>query len=451
MFFCAVSREDFLGIMQGDRVPLHGVREREYLDEARFGGDMTLLWPEAPDSDIFPSAVVLRKNEVRDFLAWVATYMTSLRPFTAFCRVADIEAARNFTRPDRHRFPRGLYSALLGLVLSETAAYIDEPGTGKNLTLKACTATYSYAMSKSLCLGVEENGYDEVASAWLRTRELTHQQKLRVPLEELLRPWKVVLALANGKDSFFAPIVQDLPSEIVRICFDLYHERATSRSSWDALGGQFPGVADLATRSEGTREQRVVQLEKAMQNLVEMKDQTTSSFLAGYLVSQIAPGTLDHFGLLKRYAHSNPSTYLWYGLCAGLHQPNNLTNFSDGLGRRILREVLRPENFLDKPKCDIALQELELLQGIQAFRTATTGQLDVEIEPCVVTSVRMERHLKSSTKPELTSNSNVSVDLIDTIRELDMLSDRVSRTREKLASIAGSPPRKVRKKYLPRP
>jgi len=450
MFLAEMKRAEFLGIVQGERVSPRGIREREFVDDEGFNGDMLLVWPDRPEPDLFPSAVILREGDVRDFLAWVATYVTGFRPFTAFCRVTDIQTAARFTRRHGRRLPRELQSVCLGMILGEAAAYIGETGTGKGLSVKACSATYSYVLAKSLWLGANKFGVESVGAAWNRTRDITHQNRLRIPVGELQRAWSVVGELARSEEMAYVPPLRGLPSGILEVCFDLYHKGVASRNSLEDLGHGSRNLLDLIPRSNDTREGRVIALEIALQNLSHVKEETTAAFLAGFLVSQVAPGTMEHLGLLKRWAQSLPSAYVWYGLCAALQRPNNLVGFGDGLGRRMLREVVRNEQFLDEPKCDIALQELELVpndQWLPEFRSMTaSGQLDVELEPCVVTSVRLERHVESGSNVELFPSQISSTELLDTVRELDMIADRVARTRDKLNQIAGGPLKKSRKR-----
>src|SRR5271154_4487883 len=98
MFLAEMKRAEFLGIVQGERVSPRGIRGREFVDDEGLNGDMLLVLPDRPGPDLFPPAVSLREGDVRDLLASVATYVTGFSPFTAFCRVTDIQPAARFTR-----------------------------------------------------------------------------------------------------------------------------------------------------------------------------------------------------------------------------------------------------------------------------------------------------------------------------------------------------------------
>ena len=442
MFAAGTTREEFLGIVQGEKLSSNLFHQRDRID-AGFSGDMLLLWAEEPREELFPSAVVLRRGEVRDFLAWAATYLTSLRPFTAFCRVSDLETAVDFTRRRERRAPRDLQSALVGVILGEAAAQ-GEVETARDLTVRNCLTTCSYVIAKSLWLGTNESGLDQAGSAWVRAREITRQPRFRAPFSELRSIRRVVATIFEGSKHSYMQAPNDLPPGIFDLCLSLYHGAVPDQSLLERLGREFQTMFELVPRVQDTREQRVVMLESALQGLSQVKEGRKAAFIAGYFVSQIAPGTMDHLGLLKRVARSLPSAYIWYGLCAALQQPNNLANFGNGLGRRILREIIRAEDFLDKPKCDVALQELEMLKGDlwpSGLKTTVLGQMDIEISPCVVTSMDLEG--RAENVGELFPSQ---IELFETIKELDVILDRVARTRERLNQAVGGQSRKVRKR-----
>lgn len=71
----------------------------------------------------------------------------------------------------------------------------------------------------------------------------------------------------------------------------------------------------------------------------------------------------------------------------------SVTDYGNGLGLLINRELGRPSNWLDRPNCDIAFSEMtNLLRnhegGRLGIRTLTTGYLKVEILPLITTSVK---------------------------------------------------------------
>jgi hypothetical protein len=450
MFVAEASREEFLGIAQGEKVRLHGARENVRLKQRLLKQGMLLLWDTSPDEVPFPSVVVVNEEDIKDFLAWVGTYLQTFKPFTAFCRVSNIETATRLTERKIPKIRWELQLALLGLVLSETAAYVGESGKGKMMTLKACTATCSYAASKMLWVGGDVVELERAIHGWQAARELTLQQQLQIPLRDLLAVWSVIWRLAQRDSGAFSAVgeIAQVRPAIIDICMQLYETGTASPWMLERSGIQLPlGEGQAWTRQ--TREERVVLLDSIFQRLPSIDDPITASFIAGYMLSQVAPGTIDHVGLLKRLGRSYPAAYLWYGLCAGLQRPNSLIDYSEGLGRRVLQEATRHENFLDKPKCDISIEELSLLRSAPSdhfdFKVANSAYLDVEIAPCVVSSLKTSNR---EVVPEVLFDEKLiqRPEFLDVLAELDDALYRVSRIRERMSRLLGAQPNRSRKR-----
>src|SRR5260370_9656370 len=141
---------------------------------------------------------------------------------------------------------------------------------------------------------------------------------------------------------------------------------------------------------EDTREERIQYLEASLGVLKVSQDRVTSSFGAGLLMSQVAPGTLDHFKIIQPLSSDLPLAFMWYGVFAGLHEKTTILNYGDGIGRRIVRELIRPEDFLERPNCDIAVAELEVLSrdvSDSDFRAGLSRNLEVDVPPCHVSLI----------------------------------------------------------------
>jgi hypothetical protein len=61
---------------------------------ARFSSDELLfLWAGEPGERRLPDVVVVRPDEMREFIAWATTVIGGYRPFTAFFKVVDRKQA----------------------------------------------------------------------------------------------------------------------------------------------------------------------------------------------------------------------------------------------------------------------------------------------------------------------------------------------------------------------
>jgi hypothetical protein len=139
------------------------------------------------------------------------------------------------------------------------------------------------------------------------------------------------------------------------------------------------------------RERRVHMIDMALRILSTGRgDEERRSFLAGYFTSLLGPGTLDHADFLTLVAPILPTAYLWYGLFAGINPKGDALPVGNPLARRIIRDLTIPDRLVDRPRCDIALEELRMHGSPESIlkMTSKVGRLDIDILPGVTTSVR---------------------------------------------------------------
>jgi hypothetical protein len=338
-----------------------------------------------------PNVIITGATEQRDFFAWASTYLQTLRPLSAYMRISDFETAQHALNmqgsPTLHR----LENACVGLILGETATHLGGQRDLKQVPARACASTYSFVMARALAMGLMRSNIDPIATGWFEARELTHQSKLSLSKSLLGFPWYVLLGLEDGTWQS-SPPAAELPRPVLEACLDLYLKGEVNNRQWHSLQAEVPGISVFADMMRGPREDRVVAFEQVVHQMRgrTFENPITLSFVLGYLASQVAPGTLDHIHLLSPYMNDFPGVLLWYGLCAGLYRRSNVASYAGGLGRRAIREVLRSEAFMDRPICDIALSELRLIgnRGVLDFRTSSNNHIDVEIAPCVTSTLR---------------------------------------------------------------
>lgn len=136
-------------------------------------------------------------------------------------------------------------------------------------------------------------------------------------------------------------------------------------------------------------------IDMALKMLVSGRgDEERRSFLAGYFTSLLGPGTLDHADFLTPVESALPTSYLWYGLFAGINPRGNALPVGNPLARRIIRDLTIPDRLIDRPRCDVALEELRMHGSPESIlkMTSKAGRLDIDILPGVTTSVRWPPH-----------------------------------------------------------
>jgi len=189
-----------------------------------------------------------------------------------------------------------------------------------------------------------------------------------------------------------------------------------------------------------SRENRVRGFDRAWITIAEISrtNPTLASFISGYLGSRIAPGELDHMSVVARIPlQAAPSALLWFGICSGLRSNGQILAFSGGLGRRILRDLEQASHVADRPMCDLAIAELEVLlnrdRPLTDFRPERNGSLTVELMPGVVTVVRWPRSPDAQT--ELLERRGIFFETQDLVRDMLTALDRVDNVRRRLERV----------------
>lgn len=385
-----VTRKEFLDLLQG-RLSDAQIRPINETDPNVLSvSEIGVFWRRNPKENFeFPTLVVLSNDKHRDFFAWTATYISTIKPFSAFCRVVDSRTAGDLWKKPSSatRFSVELATSCLGLIFAEAALYSEGRSLKRQTSFRTAWSTCSFAMARGMYVGIAPWLMDSVQNSWVRARQAVSLDRLFTPFEELQRPWWVCLSLWDYSSILMPRDVIGL-EKIAEACRDLKKTGQIRDSIWSALTVGSPGLSQIQDEMRGTREYRVELLERALKDLTKMHPSKSEvvAFVIGYLTSLIAPGSFDHLSLLAPIADSLPSALLWYGLCAGLSPDNRLLDSFDGLGRRVMREVQREPDLLRSPSCDIALAELEILGGSASnLQMLSSGKpyVEVEIFPCI--------------------------------------------------------------------
>jgi hypothetical protein len=380
MWTAGITRDDFIAIAQGEPLRNPTLRAFDSLSHARqFATGLVAVWAEKPDDASLPSVLLMPYKEKSDFFAWASSYV-KIKPITAFVRVIDFESLDRFDLQPRDgdRWVR----AILGLVLAEALSYLDQSTT--KLSLRACEGTYSFAVGRSLLHVQGVKGVLQTGQNWFRTRVVLGNKSSRLALFHLQGLWSV---LAQLIDPTADPL--DVPGVIVSSCRHLYETGEITDADWRELTKE-THLYDLRIVMQDIREERVRVLEEFLKSRsTESRSSVDMAFLVGYLVSMIAPGTLEHWRLLASIKTSIPTAGLWYGLCAGLRPQNRLSSYASGLGRLIERELRRKVCILEQPKCDIDIDELDVTGPFFKEDGVPGNTIEVEVSPGVSVPFRL--------------------------------------------------------------
>jgi hypothetical protein len=398
MWVRETDRRELIEFLQSDRwshssaklFPKYEYRPVTAISPSGTQHELLLIWEDDPrDRAPLPDAIVTLSS-LRDFLAWSTTYVSVLRPLSAYTRICDLETARQALRLNSVPKLGRLESICAGLILGETATHISGRRDLSDIPVLTCAGTHSFVLSRAVSLGNFQ--IEELSKAWFSAREMTSQPPLALRSATLLSPWRLLISLESSEQ--LERGIEKPASLIVELCRDLFLKGEIDARKWLHRESELSAVNGLFEALRGPREDRIVALDELIARLKKMDslDAEISTFLIAYFASQISPGTLDHLQLLFPHLEAFPGVLIWYGMCAGMYQDSTISSFAGGLGKRVMREVLRPETFLSRPICDVSISELQMMlsrdRGATTFRTYSTSHLELELQPCVVGAFR---------------------------------------------------------------
>lgn len=430
-----VSRRRLLDLLQSPASPSE--EPRDYAPPLPFGTDedaVRVIWRNDDDTSGFPAVILVEHRKQRDFFAWVTSFVPWVQPFTAFCRVVDPKVADLLLR--QHRPPLAkLVGGWVGVVLAETFVLRALARVSDRFTIRQAMGTFSYCASRRLALGL--NGeIGELFQDWESAKELIENR--RVPYSQDIRElWDIVGALsARHVTNDFGPEQE----AIFQCCADIL-EDGQAEQGWFQLTRKLRVLDDVPMTMTGTREERVILAERVLREVAQASGQNKQikSFACGYIVSLIAPGSLDHIGLLEQIIPVLPTAPLWYGLCAGLRNRNGVQSYSNGIGRRLARELERGVLLTDAPTGDIAMAELRVVVGSSRstpdFLRNSGTSIEVEVAPCVSCWFRSSTVPQEAFAPPVPTSELRG--LLEKIEDLSYRVEAIQREGTKLADAMG--------------
>jgi hypothetical protein len=395
------------------------------------------VWPSKPiERTSLPSAIVVPDGGSREFLAWATTYLRDFRPFTAFCRVVDYSLAQLFFSSNSEEPSlRGFEGICSGLVVGEALAQSRGRVSARELTPATCSATLSFAIGRTLAVVSNVVPPQLVCDLWAAAQGMTDQPSPHLMPSAVQAVWSTAIALMDGRFPVAGSNWGD-PS-VLEASMDLRHIGEIGQHAWDGLTRDLPGLPpDIRKLTSLPREGRVGIVDMVLRDLIRSapgKDERRS-FLAGFITHLLGPGSFDHFDFLIPLLDVFHTSSMWYGLCAALSARERL-GAANSLSRRIVRDLLVPDRFVDHPRCDISLDEFMLFgsgASPNELITSRAGRLDIDILPGVTTSVRWPRQGVSADE-EL--KKVLGMELRRTLFEMEDTASRWGTLTERLRSL----------------
>jgi hypothetical protein len=401
-FSCLVQRRNFGDLLSPDGVRRLEIRSHGSID-ALFGlkpkpSALVAIWTRPPLEFLgLPEIFVCEEDAEVDWAAWITTYGARIRPFSAHSRLMSVEKFRHAIQNERSPQLGKLVWPAAGIVLGEVLSASGMPDTALDtLPASSYQSTLSFAIFRAAAISSEFGDWSAIIGAWEFVREATRQRQR--PLDSTTTARICAIALLSDEESItLSNDFGGADPELIAACRQIIRDPSMTLYSLTRV----PGFADAVDKMRGTREDRVVAFESFAREILSSSsvDEATTSFALGYLVSRIAPGTIQHAALLSRFAQKLPGAYLWYGFCAALESSSERlpimtsteqTGELPGSARRVVRDILRVEHILGTPTCDVGFSELAALyrtggDPLAGITTSTQTTVVTELLPAVST------------------------------------------------------------------
>jgi len=366
LFFATVDETELNAALAGTKV--HGYPWNGQHPTFRMGPRTFGMLCKQHDSDFFqPLVLIVRKDEHRRLFGRLAQIRTDFSPLTTWCHILTPKQFEPFHELNREPELGGFEAAWTGVAVAEALLLSDIQLS--DLKIPACLATVSFAIARSAALW--QTPIEETIERYDAAHQLfrpTDQRMLR--LRAAFDPVWNVLAVASD----YAPSKPDSRlGLLVEAVTSLHHARLNNIP--DEQSGFFQRLSGIAAEAEEliglprlTPEQRVKIFDNITSRLAAPNDSGVSrialAMLAGY-VSTVAAGGAASLSLLQPHAQRWPEITGWAYALGSLGQRVVWTSSFDGLGRLIIRELMRAFRLDEGPTCDFALDEATILFDAQ--------------------------------------------------------------------------------------
>lgn len=388
--FVTLSREGFISWMATgtflDPLPL-----RRPSDVPRLTAhEVALVWEQDGDSNSQPTTLLVERNEIREFFAFVSTYVSTHIPFTAFYRVITRDQLPLFIQNPAEPYDKALPDELISVAVAEALAQV---GVRQRDTISisniACRAALSFSLFSAMRQGLDEDDILNIAEKWRLSRRIFTDEKLNIPTNSIEDFW-IILSSAYSRR-----LTRSLRgakfAEAIDFISDIIFGSGINIRSWDSFTRALPSTNEALRSFGGNREAQVRILDAATREIMSNPniDQHKREILIALLTAMVAQGSSKYFQMALG-GHPNLSTVgLWFAFFCAIQPGNDMLTFSNGIGRHLLREMSRRPTIGSVPTTDISFEELQVYgvderRGELNFRTKQPSSIDVELAPGIV-------------------------------------------------------------------
>jgi hypothetical protein len=356
----------FLGKRPAVGFPWHGDHALTRVSPGSFG----VLCKERRDPNLVqPIVLIAREEECRRLFGRLAQIRNDFSPLTTWCHLLTPKQFEPLEGLVREADLGGFEACWTGLAVAEALLLSELPVS--RLNIAACLATQSFAVARSKALWdmPSRNMLERYDSAHQMFRpKTTRLTRLRTAFDPI---WAALAAVSDLKPSDHHVKLTPLIEAIRAL------HRARLENSPDETLDFVSPLASIVREADVLRhlpqltpELRVREFDKLIAVLSgitpneDVVSRHALAMLAGYL-STVAAGGAPSLALAEPHASRWPEITAWAYVLGSAGQRVVWTSSFDGLGRLIIRELMRSFRLDEAPSCDFALDEALVLFDAQ--------------------------------------------------------------------------------------
>lgn len=339
-----------------------------------------------------PNLIVVPDGSEGELLVALNASPHAPSPITSLTRVLTRSEARRLFVSSNLESADAALPLAVALAMAEAVVLSEGRVSLRLVTPALCKRTLSYAWGKALAAQVPAEFLEMLPERWAESYGIVNGSNappwIRGTVAAMVSPLAASAQLGLG--------VQPSSAAGKLAYATLLRDRSLQQKIWNQLVQSAGGAPSLESIASATREERGVYLQQMLKASAQRNADEASAATCAFLATQVAPGSLEHFELLRAGTH--PSVVFWYALFACAQTPTEILNGLGGLGMRVLRDISAIEVPLGRPLADLAFSELKALErvGIETLgrKFGHLGEVEVELIPLVTSSFSV--HSRSS-------------------------------------------------------
>lgn len=320
------------------------------------------------DGITLPHVILPEAGDTEDFFATVATYYQDKSPISALAYVLGGDTVNLFDQQHKTlemRFTnnnRMFRIACLGAAIGEaTLAGLATRAPSGEATYSSCRRTLAFALCRATLLFESELQPESLAEKWITLRKLTGL-KVSPPVSEAVL---LVNEFASGsiRSSRLSILDNQLREVLRKLSSRVDHNNDLLVS---VLTDLYPGTSRFFREMNGVFDGRMFAFTRLVDAIQANSRGTRIDEIAvAAACNLILPGSFAHTSVLEKLVEFYPAALVWYGYFSAISGASASQMPNSGLIAKLERDLLEAFSFEQRPRCDISLEEFEVLSRTQ--------------------------------------------------------------------------------------